>query len=144
MYNNRAWYVIGESSLHKSIRTFNLNRIRKLEVLNRCFINGRKFDIYEYLGRAWSMIPEGKIYHVKLRFAPKVAQNVAEVRWHSTQKTAFEGDGSLIAEFRVDGLGGISWWVLGYGDQVEVLAPAALRKRIAKTARRMVELNKVD
>jgi predicted DNA-binding transcriptional regulator YafY len=39
----------------------------------------------------------------------------------------------------------MSWWILGYGDQVEVLAPAALRKRIAKIARRMVELNnKVD
>jgi len=35
----------------------------------------------------------------------------------------------------------IGWWVLGYGDQVEVIAPAALRKRIAKTAERMVKLN---
>jgi proteasome accessory factor B len=141
MYNNRAWYVIGESSLHKSIRTFKLNRIRELEVLDRCFLNAKKFDVYEYLGRAWSMIPEGKIYHVKLRFAPKVAKNVTEVQWHNTQKTTFNEDGSLTAEFRVDGLSEISWWILGYGDQVEVLAPAALRKRIAKTAQRMVELN---
>jgi len=52
---------------------------------------------------------------------------------------------TLTDEFRVDGVGEISWWILGYGDQVEVLAPAALRKRIAKTAQRMVELNnKVD
>ncbi len=141
MYNHRAWYVIGESSLHKSVRTFKLNRIKELEILERCFIDGGKFDIYEYIGRAWSMIPEGKIYHVKLRFAPKVAKNVAEVQWHSTQKTALNEDGSLLAEFRVDGLGEISWWILGYGDQVEILAPAALRKRIEKTARRMVELN---
>jgi len=144
MYNNRAWYVIGESSLHKSIRTFNLNRIKELDLLERCFIDGGEFDIYEYLGRAWSMIPEGKIYHVKLRFAPKVAKNVAEVQWHGTQKTMFNEDGSLTAEFRVDGLGEISWWVLGYGDQVEVLAPGALRKQIAKTARRMVELNNTN
>jgi len=142
MYNNRAWYVIGESSLHKSIRTFNLNRIRKIEVLNRCFVNGNNFDIYEYLGRAWSMIPEGKIYHVKLQFAPKVANNVAEVQWHATQKTKFNEDGSLIAEFRVDGLGEISWWILGYGDQVEVLAPMELREKIASTALKMVQLNK--
>ncbi|MHC5059541.1 MAG: helix-turn-helix transcriptional regulator [Planctomycetota bacterium] len=141
MYNHRAWYVIGESSLHKSIRTFKLNRIKKLEILESRFIDGEKFDIYEYIGRAWSMIPEGKIYRVKLRFTPKVARNVAEVQWHSTQKTTLNEDGSLLAEFRVDGLGEISWWILGYGDQVEVLAPAALRRRIAKTAQRMVELN---
>jgi len=50
-------------------------------------------------------------------------------------------DGSVTMEFRVDGLGEIGWWVLGYGDQVELLAPKALRKRIADTAKNMVRLN---
>jgi predicted DNA-binding transcriptional regulator YafY len=45
-------------------------------------------------------------------------------------------------EFRVDGLGEISWWVLGYGDQVQVLAPKALRDRLIETARNMINLNK--
>jgi predicted DNA-binding transcriptional regulator YafY len=39
-------------------------------------------------------------------------------------------------EFRVDGIEEISWWILGYGDQVEVLSPAVLRKRTAQTAKR--------
>ena len=76
-----------------------------------------------------------------LRFSKKVAKNVSEVQWHCSQKTTQNPDGTLDAEFRVDGLGEISWWVLGYGDQVEVLAPATLRKRIKETARRMVKLN---
>ena len=142
MYNSRAWYVIGESSLHKSIRTFKLNRIKELEALDRCFVSNKTFDVHDYLGRAWSMIPEGKIHHIKLQFMPKVARNVAEVKWHDTQETTFNKDGSLAVEFRVDGLGEISWWILGYGDQVKVIAPTALRKRIAQIARRMVELNK--
>ncbi len=66
------------------------------------------------------------------------------MHWHGTQKTTFNEDGSLTAEFRVDGLGEISWWILGYGDQVEVLRPAVLRKRIAKIALRMVELNNTN
>jgi predicted DNA-binding transcriptional regulator YafY len=88
------------------------------------------------------MIPEGKIHRIKLQFAPKVARNVAEVKWHNTQETTFNEDDSLAAEFRVDGLGEISWWILGYGDQAEVLAPTALRKRIAQIAQRMAKLNK--
>jgi predicted DNA-binding transcriptional regulator YafY len=42
-------------------------------------------------------------------------------------------------EFRVDGLGEISWWILGYGDKVEVLKPAELRKKVLKVAENMVQ-----
>jgi proteasome accessory factor B len=141
MYNSRAWYVIGVSSLHKMVRTFKLNRIKSLTALKNRFLRDSRFDIQEYLGGAWSMIPEGRLYNVRLRFSPKVAKNVAEVHWHRSQQAAFEGDGSLIVEFRVNGLGEIGWWILGYGDQVEVLRPAALRKRIRSTAERMLKIN---
>ena len=141
LYNKRAWYVLGRSSLHKSVRTFKLNRIRELTTTQRCFVDGEKFDVYDYLGRAWSMIPEGRIYNIKLRFLPKVAHNVAEVQWHSTQKVVRNSDGSATVEFRVDGLGEITWWILGYGDQVQVLAPKTLRKRVLQIAKNMTELN---
>jgi proteasome accessory factor B len=90
------------------------------------------------------MIPEGQIYNVRLRFSPKVASNVAEVQWHSTQKVALKADGSAIVEFRVDGLGEITWWILGYGDQVEVLAPVALRNNIVDIARKTIEMNNIN
>ena len=130
LYNNRAWYIIGFSSVHNNIRTFKLNRIRDAVVLNKRYIAEQPFDLEEYLGCAWSMIPEGKIYDIKLKFLPKVAHNVSEVHWHNTQKVYHKNDGSAIIEFRVDGLGEITWWILGYGDQVEVLEPKELRKKI--------------
>jgi len=142
MYNQRAWYALGYSSLHKQVRTFKINRIKKLTPLEKCYIDGEKFDLAEYLSVAWNMIPEGKIYNIKLRFLPKVAQNVAEVNWHSTQKVTRNIDGSATVEFRVDGLGEITWWILGYGDQVQVLAPKVLRKRIIKMAENLIALNK--
>ena len=140
-YNQRAWYVLGHSSLHNSIRTFKLNRIQRIEITDKCFIDGEDFDPHEHFGRAWSMIPEGKIYNVKLRFLPKVACNVTEVKWHSTQQVTHNDDGSATIEFRVDGLGEISWWILGYGDQVKILAPRALRKKVIGIAKNMIEIN---
>ena len=140
LYNKRAWYVLGYSKLHESIRTFKLSRIKEFKVSDKCFVTEKGFDLQEYLGKAWSMIPEGKIYNIKLRFSAKVAKNVGEVQWHSTQKVRYGGDGTAAAEFRVDGLGEICWWILGYGDQVEVLAPKSLRNRAQKTAQNMVGL----
>jgi proteasome accessory factor B len=140
-YNHRAWYVLGHSSMHNSIRTFKLNRIKELQVTDRSFVGGENFNLYNYLGRAWSMIPEGRIYNIKLRFLPKVANNVAEVQWHSTQKVTHNVDGSAIVEFCVDGLGEITWWILGYGDQVQVLAPKALQEKVLEAARNIIKLN---
>ncbi len=142
LYNQRAWYVVGLSGMHNSVRTFKLARIRQLKTLSQHFVDDGNFDLSEYLGRAWSMIPEGRIYNVKLRFLPKVAENVAEVRWHNTQKVTRNGDGSVIVEFRVDGLGEITWWILGYGDQVQVLHPKRLRQKIIETAKNVAKLNR--
>jgi predicted DNA-binding transcriptional regulator YafY len=140
-YNQRAWYVVGHSSVHKEVRCFKLNRIKEALVLDESHKDGESFNLADYIGRAWSMIPEGRIYDVHLRFAPKVANNVAEVQWHNSQTITRNKDGSVTISFRVDGLGEIVWWILGYGDQVEVLAPVQLRKRVAETAQKMAELN---
>jgi predicted DNA-binding transcriptional regulator YafY len=141
-YNQRAWYIVGHSSFHKEVRTFKLNRIKAAQLLDKPYTDGEKFDLTDYLGRAWSMIPEGKIYNVRLRFLPKVALNVSEVQWHSTQDVTHNEDGSVTVTFRVDGLGEIKWWILGYGSEVEVLAPEQLRKKVFETSQKMAELNK--
>ena len=70
-----------------------------------------------------------------------VAENVAEVQWHHTQKITRSPDNSITLEFRVDGLGEISWWILGYGGQVQILAPKTLRSKVLKMAKNMIKLN---
>lgn len=141
LYNEHKWYVLGKSGLYKGVRAFKLNQIKKLTVLDRFFTEDEEFDIHEHFGRAWSMIPEGKLYNVKLRFMPEVAHEVAEIQWHSTQTVTFEDDGSAIIGFRVDGLSEVTWWVLSYGDKVEVLAPRILRQKIIKIAQNTVKQN---
>jgi len=144
IYNDYTWYVLGKSSFHKGIRAFGLNRIKELSKLDKGFVEDEKFDINEYLGRAWSLIPEGRLYHVKLRFLPEVAHNVTEVKWHRTQEVTFEDDGSATVQFRVDGLNEITRWILGYGDKVRVLAPPTLRQRIVQIAQKMVRTNQQE
>lgn len=140
LFSRRSWYVIGRSSLHRSTRTFNLGRIRRLEPLDDRYQVPRGFSIDRYLRNAWHLIPErGRDQDVVIRFSRLVAQNVAEVVWHKTQQVQLNEDGTLDFRVRVSGLGEISWWVLGYGDQAEVLKPAKLRQIVAERAARMVE-----
>ena len=138
LFSRRSWYVIGRSSFHRSPRTFNLGRIRDLELLEDRFQIPRGFSVERYLRNAWSLIPEpGPDQEVVIRFGKKVAKNVAEVVWHKTQRVEFNPDGTLDFRVTVSGLGEISWWVLGYGDQAEVIRPTELRRIVAGHAARM-------
>lgn len=138
-FSRRSWYVVGRSSLHRAKRTFNLGRILQIETLDDHFQVPRGFSIERYLGNAWHMIPEkGPDREVVVRFNKLVAQNVAEVHWHKTQRIEFRQDGSADFHVTVSGLNEISWWILGYGDQAEVLRPPELRQMIADRAKRMV------
>ena len=139
LFSGHTWYVIGRSSLHRDLRTFNVGRILKLSPLSESYVVPRRFSIERFLGNAWQLIPEsGPDQAVVVRFEKLVARNVAEVEWHKTQRLEFLPDGRLDFHATVSGLNEISWWILGYGDQAEVLAPARLRKLVAERAARLV------
>ena len=141
LFSRRSWYLIGRSSLHRSVRTFNVGRITKIEPLEDSYEIPRGFSLSRYLRNAWHLVPEpGPDRKVVVRFSKLVAQNVAEVAWHKTQQLHFNDDGSLDYHVTVSGLTEMSWWILGYGDQAEVLAPDELRRMIAEKAGRMLEI----
>jgi len=144
-FSRRSWYVVGRSSYHRAVRTYHLGRILKLDLLDERFTVPSGFSLQRYLGNAWHMIRErGADHDVHIRFRKMVAQNVAEVVWHRTQKTVKRDDGMLDFHVRVSGLNEISWWILGYGDQAEVIAPQALRQLVAdRTARSLAQYHDI-
>jgi predicted DNA-binding transcriptional regulator YafY len=137
---NRGWYVIGYSEAHESVRTLKLDRVVSSRMLDEQFVPDEGFNLDGYFGNAWQIIPEGKVYHVELLFKPKVAGNVEEVLWHKTQQTHHLADDSMLFEVDVDGLGEITWWILGYGDQVVVQQPQELRRKVGRMARDMAAI----
>lgn len=140
--NDHRWYVLGKSSFHNDTCVIKLSRIKDLNILDKCYIKDKKFNVEDYFGRAWSMIAEGKLYNIKLRFLPEIAHSVAEIQWHSTQKVTFENDGSAIIEFRVDGLNEIIWWILSYGHRIQILAPNVLRQKAIDIAEKTAIINR--
>ena len=141
MFHQRSWYAIGYSSRHKEVRTFNLGRMLRAEPLESTYRVPRSFSIKKHLGNAWALIPEtGPDRAVHLRFSSFVAKNVSEVMWHPTQRCEWMEDGTLDFYVTVSGLREIVWWVLGYGDQVEVVDPPRLRKMVAQRLRSAANL----
>jgi proteasome accessory factor B len=140
MFHERAWYVIGRSSLHKAVRTFKLGRFKSLALLGAHFKLPGGLTLEKHLGNAWGMMRGDKTYDVELKFSPLISPNVAEVNWHKTQRIWWDDEGRAHFTATVDGLDEIVWWVLGYGPEVEVLRPPELRNRLADMARRTLAL----
>jgi predicted DNA-binding transcriptional regulator YafY len=140
LFVQRAWYVLAWSQREAAIRTYKLARVKKLTLEAATFTPPPAKQVDDHLAGAWSMIPEGRLYDVHLHFDRQVAGNVAEVLWHPTQQVSWRDDGSIDFSCRVDGLGEISWWILGYGDHARVQGPPALARRLRDVARRMVSL----
>lgn len=139
LFSRRSWYVVGRSSVHREARLFNLVRIENLEPLDEEFQVPTRFTMDRFLRSAWHLIPEaGPDREIVIRFEAMVAGNVSEVLWHKTQRIAWLPDGRLEFRATVSGIHEISWWILGYGDQAEVLEPIDLRQLIATRARGML------
>lgn len=140
LFRRHSWYVIGRSSLHRSVRTFHLGRIQASEETDDIYQIPPRFSLKSYFGNAWSLIRERHSRTtVAIRFQPLVAQNVAEVCWHPTQRVIWNEDGTMDFFVTVDGIHEMSWWILSYGDQARVLQPVALQELIQLRASRIIE-----
>ncbi len=127
-----ALYLIGWDETKDAMRTFKIERIQDVSLTPDGFpAAGAEVDgMFE---RAWDIIADQEPTEVELRFAAKVASRVREARWHPTERVAEEADGSLTWRATVAGPIEIRLWILSWGDDVEVIGPAALRDDVAAT-----------
>ena len=126
-----ALYLIGFDETKAGLRTFKLERIRALSMTGILFKPPPDGEIEAALDRAWGIVADQAVVEVVLRFDRAVASRVAETTWHPTQSLSRNADGSLTWRARVSGTLEILPWILGWGADVEVLAPEALRGEVA-------------
>jgi predicted DNA-binding transcriptional regulator YafY len=131
----RALYLIGWDETRGAIRTFKLERIEAVALTTETFEAPPEGSIEETFGAAWDIIADLPAVEVVLRFSPTIAARVRETRWHPSERLEPADDGSLTWRARVSGTLEIRSWILGWGADVEVLAPPELRTEIATIVR---------
>jgi proteasome accessory factor B len=131
-----ALYLIGWDETRNGLRTFKVERIRDVALTPRTFEPPEGGTVETALRRAWDIIADQPPASIELRFAPAVAARVAETIWHPSQRTEVHDDGSMTWRATIAGTIEIRLWILSWGDDVEVLAPAELRADVAATHRR--------
>ncbi len=134
-----AAYLIGYDRLRAAIRTFKIERIEYAELLDEHYELPASFDPYDYLASAWGVMDES-VVEVQLRFTAAAAQRARESSWHPSQHLIERPDGGCDMFLCIGGVREVLPWVLGWGSEVEVLAPLELRAEVASHAARLVAL----
>lgn len=76
---------------------------------------------------------------LRLRFHDGAGQHLLETPLADDQLAVDDGDGALTVTATVPDTSQLGWWLLGFGGNVEVLAPRDLRARMTTMVRRMGE-----
>lgn len=137
----RSIYVIGFCHQSKDIKAFKLESIvGNVTLESKTFKIPRDFNPVDHLGEAWGIHFDGIIKTVRLRCWPNLNRLMMETNLHSSQVIEPQTDGSIIMTLKVRDSIHFCKWVLGWGDQAEVLEPPELRRQIKDLARSVVNV----
>lgn len=134
-FHSRSWYLAAFCHHFREPRVFKVKRIRAASLTDRVYEWPKDFDLEAWLQGAWRLFLGEEPVTVRARFSPQVAHLVRETQYHPTEQVADEPDGGALFSATVHGWREISWWLLGFGDQVEVLEPPELRAELRRVGR---------
>lgn len=126
------WYVDAYCHLRQDLRSFSVDAMQDAQLLDARAKEVPKGELDEYLKSGYGIFSGREVTWAKLRFSPKAARWVAKQSWHGKQRSAFDADGSYVLEFPYTDDRELLMDVLRHGEDVEVLEPASLRKRVAE------------
>ncbi len=136
---NETFYLIGYCHLRKELRSFVLDRVKSLTVTDEEFVIPEDFDFDALMKGSFGVIT-GPTESVRIQFEKEVAGYIEEKVWHSSQRINRASDGAIIFEADVAINEEFKNWILNWGSNAMVLAPASLvaeiQAEIAKMANR--------
>ncbi len=137
----RSTYAIGHREPPGQLRTLKIERIQRCEILRETYAIPPDFDPKQLLYSAWGIwYTDAEPVEVILKFSAQVAGRVKETRWHRSEQTVPQEDGSLLWRAWIAEPKEMVPWIRGWGADVEVLEPEGMREAVAEEARKMVEV----
>jgi predicted DNA-binding transcriptional regulator YafY len=127
------WYLDAWCHLRNDLRSFAVDAIRdaRLEDGRAKEIAARELDAH--LGAGYGIFAGSRVEWAKLRFTPQAARWVSAQKWHPDQRASVEKDGAYLMELPYAEAPELVMEILKFGADVEVLAPASLRERVAQS-----------
>ena len=129
------WYVDAYCHLREDLRSFAVDAIRAAELREARAREIPAADLDAHLGSGYGIFAGREVQWAELRFTPEAARWVSAQEWHPKQRSRLAPDGSYLLEIPYTHERELVMEILKFGADVEVLAPASLRSRVAEDLR---------
>jgi len=136
LYYGSHWHLIGYCRLRKDLRDFRTDRIQDLETLELKVPPRPELSLAEFLGKHDRY---RDVSEVTVKFSKRAARYAKE--WFHWLSFTEEDLGEyVLMTLLVENAEWMSWWLLSFGAEAEVISPECLRQQVRESARRIVEL----
>jgi len=137
LYGHRHYLVGGgtEKGREASHYHFILSQIEGVNVTKLGFRRDPTFDLQAYAEESFGIWKE-KPVDVVWKFTPRAAEAARDFVFHPSQKINEGKDGTLTVKFKAGGMLEMAWHLYMWGNQVEVIKPASLRKMVSDHKRK--------
>jgi len=134
-------YLVATLHDYDDPRHLALHRFESAKLQDQPIKRIKGFDLESYLQQTEAFaypVSKGKL-KLKARFSNAAAYHLQESQLANDQQLNADGEDYMLLTATVPDNSEIRWWLLGFGDQVEVLSPKLLRVEFQEIARNMAK-----
>lgn len=136
------WYLDAWCHLRNDLRSFAIDGIRSVRVLDESAREVAVKTLEDYLATGYGIVRGADVKWAKLRFSAERARWVGSEVWHPEQRSAFDRKGRYTLELPYRDDRELLLEILKHGPDVEVLDPEDLRAKARNAHLRAAEVNR--
>lgn len=134
VFRDSVIYLVSTLWDYPDIKQFALHRMSQVELLPDRATAVDGFDLDEYIRQHEFEYPinhQPREVELELLLNAKIAHHLRETPLSLDQTMGAETDGTVRLKATVANTAQLQWWLLSFGNKVEVLAPQALREQLS-------------
>lgn len=125
LFKVNCWYLFGYCLIRNDYRLFKLSRMREISILDERFIRRNGF----WRDSITNEDPAAGRPHIRLELIFKARARVKVEEFFEPEQMGSLENGDLSVAVTMPDDDWVHSWLLSYGDEVEILRPAHVRKR---------------
>ena len=139
VFRDATIYMVSSLWNYNNVNQLVLHRIKSVKLLEKNKQTPEGFNLDDYINSGeFSYKVKEKPIKLKVLFDSKVALHVEETPLSKDQTEITQDDGSVVISATVLDTQELRWWLMSFGNQVEVLKPKSLRLEFASLAENLI------
>jgi predicted DNA-binding transcriptional regulator YafY len=133
VFVDNVTYLVCTFWNYDDLRQIALHRIDSAKILVETARTPANFKLKEYIAAGNFDFPQSDgTIQLECLFDPYVAKHLEESPLNRSQKIQPQNDGQMLLTAKVEDTAQLRWWILAFGDRVEVKKPQTLRNDISE------------